>query len=71
MPKTAAAIPAPIPVFLAVGSSDPMSGVAEETIFARAPKHPNSVYSVVGADHMGLATMISPALIAWLKSLGY
>lgn len=69
MPKMAAAIPNPIPVFLAVGSTDPMSAVAEETIFARSPKHPKSVFTVVGADHIGLATVISPALIAWLKSL--
>lgn len=69
MPKMAAAIPNAIPVFLAVGSADPMSAFAEETIFARAPKHPKSVFTVVGADHIGLATVISPALIEWLKSL--
>ena len=71
MPKMAAAIPSAIPIFMAVGSSDPMSAVAEETIFARSPKHPNSVYTVVSADHIGLATVISPTLIAWLRSLGY
>lgn len=71
MPKMAAAIPNAIPVYLAVGSSDPMSAVAEETIFARTPKHPKSVFTVVSADHIGLATVISPALIAWLKSLAY
>ena len=71
MPKMAAAIPNAIPVFLAVGSADPMSAVAEETIFARSPKHPKSVFTIVSADHIGLATMISPALVAWLQSLAY
>ena len=71
MPKMAAAIPGAIPIFMAVGSSDPMSAVAEETIFARSPKHPNSVYTVVSADHVGLATVVAPALIAWLRALGY
>jgi esterase/lipase len=71
MPKMAAAIPNAIPVFLAVGSSDPMSAVAEETIFARSPKHPQSVFTVISADHIGLATVIAPTLIAWLKSLAY
>jgi len=71
MPKMAAAIPNAIPIFLAVGSSDPMSAIAEETIFARSPKHEKSVFTVVSADHIGLASVISPTLIAWLKSLAY
>jgi esterase/lipase len=71
MPTTAAAIPTAMPIFMAVGSSDPMSAVAEESIFARSPKHPQSVFTIVSADHIGLATVISPALIAWLRSLGY
>jgi esterase/lipase len=71
MPKTAAAIPGAIPIFMAVGSVDPMSAVAEETIFARSPKHEKSVFTIVSADHIGLATVIAPTLIAWLKSLGY
>lgn len=69
MPKMAAAIPNAIPVFLAVGSSDPMSAVAEEAIFTRSPKHPQSVFTVVNADHIGLATVIAPTLLAWLRAL--
>lgn len=71
MPKTAAAIPGAIPVFMALGSADSMSAVAEETIFARAPRHAKSVFIVVDADHIGLATVIAPKLVEWLKSLGY
>lgn len=71
MPKTAAAIPSAIPIFLALGSADPMSAVAEETIFARSPKHAKSVFTVISADHIGLATVIAPTLIVWLKSLEY
>lgn len=71
MPKTAAAIPNAIPIFMAVGSADPMSAIAEETIFARSPKHAKSVFTVVSADHIELPTVIAPTLIAWLKSLEY
>jgi len=71
MPKTAAAIPAAIPVFMAVGSTDPMFAVAEKTIFARAPKHSKSAFNAVTADHIRLVTVIAPALIAWLKTLEY
>lgn len=71
MPKTATAITNAIPIFMAVGSADPMSSFAEETIFARSPKHPKSAFTVVSADHIGLTTVISSALIAWLKSLEY
>jgi len=71
MPKSAAAIPSAVPIFMALGSSDPMSAVAEETIFARSPKHAKSVFTVVSADHIGLAIVIAPTLIAWLRSLEY
>jgi acetyl esterase/lipase len=71
MPKTAAAIPVAMPIFMAVGSSDRMSSFAEATIFARAPKHPKSAFTVVSADHVSVATVIAPALIAWLQSLAY
>jgi fermentation-respiration switch protein FrsA (DUF1100 family) len=71
MPKSAAAIPGAIPIYMVVGSADPISSVAEETIFARAPKHERSVFTVVSADHIGITTVIPPALIAWLRSLAY
>ncbi len=71
MPKTAASIPAPTPLFMAIGSADGMSSVAEESIFKRAPKHEKSLYMIVPADHIGITSAIAPALISWLKSLGY
>lgn len=71
MPKTAASIPVPTPLFMAVGSGDPLLTVAEESIFNRAPKHEKSVYTAVTADHVGLTRVIGPTLISWLKSLGY
>ena len=71
MPKTAAAIPTAIPLFMATGSADPMSTVAEESIFNRAPKHEKSVYTIVPANHIGITGAIAATLISWLKSLGY
>ena len=71
MPKSAAAIPKAIPIFMAVGSSDGMSTIAREAIFARAPSHPKSVFSVVNADHFSVVNVIAPTLIAWLQALDY
>jgi esterase/lipase len=71
MPRNAASIPSPVPLFMAVGSADAMSTVAEESIFSRAPKHDKSVYMVVPADHIGITATIGPVLLSWLRSLGY
>jgi dienelactone hydrolase len=71
MPKTAAAIPTATPLFMAIGSADPLSRVAQQTIFGRAPKHEKSVYTILPADHMGVTDVIAPTLISWIKLLGY
>lgn len=71
MPKTAAAIPTALPIFMAVGSADRMSAFAEQTIFAVAPPHAKSSFSILTADHMGLANVVGPSLIAWLRTLEY
>ena len=69
MPKTAAGISSAIPVFMAVGSADQMSGFAEKTIFSVAPPHAKSSFTIMNADHIGLVNVVAPGLIEWLRSL--
>jgi len=69
MQKSAAAIASPTPLFMAVGSADTISAVAEESIFKRAPAHPKSVYTSLAADHNGLLGIVGPALVTWLRAL--
>ncbi len=70
MQKSIAEIPSAVPIFMAVGTADSMAGVAEESIFKKAPMHERSKYLSVPADHMGLLSVIGPDLVSWLKSLG-
>ncbi|MDR2154691.1 MAG: DUF1749 domain-containing protein [Burkholderiaceae bacterium] len=71
MPKTAAAIATPIPIFMAVGAGDPIAAVAEESIFKHAPKHDKSVYMSMSGGHMEVPNVIGSALVDWLRSLGF
>jgi dienelactone hydrolase len=71
MPKTAAAIATPLPIFMAVGTGDPLAPVAEESIFNRAPKHGKSVYMSVPGGHMETQSASGSALVDWLRSLGF
>lgn len=67
MQKTAKSVPENVPIFMAVGTSDSMTGTAEESIFNRAPKNGRSQYVSVASDHLGLVKVIDGQFIAWLR----
>jgi len=69
MQKTASDIPQGVPVFMAVGTADNLAGVAEASLFDRAPKNALSKYVAVPADHLGLVQVIDGPLIQWLQQI--
>lgn len=69
MPKSAAAIPHPVPIFIAVGDSDVIAGYAETAIYQAAPRHEKSVYLAQAGDHMNTIRIATPALVKWLQAL--
>lgn len=69
MQRTAARVPASVPVFMAVGTADPLAGVAESTLFRRLPAHPQHQYLSLPADHTGLLQQATPAVLEWLARL--
>ncbi|CAN5700925.1 hypothetical protein BH11PSE7_BH11PSE7_19170 [soil metagenome] len=71
MPRSAAAIPRAVPLFVAIGSGDALAAAGEDYLFNRAPRHEKSRYVVLNGAHMGLSTVAAPEVIAWLKSLDY
>jgi esterase/lipase len=71
MRRSARAIPVPVPIFIGVGTGDESASNVGEAIYRRAPAHEKSRYVSVAADHVGVASVIAPELVAWLRSLGY
>ena len=69
MPRSAASIAKPLPVFMFVGVSDPIAGYARTAIFDAAPKHEKSVYAEGPGDHLSTIRIATPTLTAWLKAL--
>jgi pimeloyl-ACP methyl ester carboxylesterase len=69
MPRSAASIAKPLPIFMAVGDSDSIAGYARTEIFDVAPKHEKSVYNEGPGDHLSTIRIAAPALIGWLKGL--
>jgi pimeloyl-ACP methyl ester carboxylesterase len=69
MPRVAASLTAPMPIFMAVGNSDVISGYAETAIFNAAPKHEKSQYLTLNADHLNTIRIATPQLISWIQSL--
>ena len=69
MPRSAASIAKPIPIFMAVGDSDPIAGYARTAIFDAAPRHEKSIYIDGPGDHLNTIRIATPALITWLKAL--
>ncbi|HWH83090.1 MAG TPA: alpha/beta fold hydrolase [Burkholderiaceae bacterium] len=69
MARSIAAIPRPLPIFMAVGVSDSIACCAETAIYNMAPKHGMSQYVAVQADHDSTIRVAAPALLEWLKTL--
>ena len=70
MTRSCAALPKAVPLFMAVGTEDPIAKVAQDKLYDRAPQNPQSTYVSLPADHVGLASVVGPQLVAWLKGLG-
>lgn len=71
MPKSAAAIPRPVPFLMVVGKQDKSFERGENYIFNDVPKHPNNKYLVVGGGHFDTSAAAAPQIVEWLASLGY
>lgn len=68
MARNAERMPRAIPVFMAVGTRDPVARPRGE-LFDKLPLHPASVHLSVEADHVGVPDVAADALLAWLKAL--
>ena len=71
MPKSAAAIPRPIPFLWIIGNQDPLLSLGDNYVFNKAPKHPRSSYLVVPGGHGDTPNVGAAPIIDWLASLGY
>jgi acetyl esterase/lipase len=71
MPKSAAAIPKPVPFLWVVGTQDGIIRYGESYVFNKVPKHASNKYLVVGADHRGTPEAAAPQIVEWIMSLGY
>jgi dienelactone hydrolase len=71
MPKSAAAIPKPVPFLWVVGRQDRAMGYGENYVFNKAPKHASNKYLVVSADHGNTPEVAAPQIVEWIMSLGY
>jgi len=71
MPKSAAAIPKPVPFLMVIGKLDRNFERGQAYIFNDVPKHPASKYLVVGGDHFDTSKTAAPQIAEWIASLGY
>lgn len=71
MPKSAGAIPRPIPFLWMIGSQDQLLAQGEGYVFNKAPKHPNSKYLVVSGGHLDTPGIGADQIAEWVISLGY
>jgi len=67
--KSIQKIPQPIPVFLAIGKTDPFFPDSK-AMFDSAPAHPASRYAALDSDHFDLPKVVGTELTKWLASLG-
>lgn len=58
----------PIPVFLAIGKTDPFFSESK-AMFDSAPAHPASRYVALDTDHFSIPKVIGAEFIKWLDSL--
>jgi pimeloyl-ACP methyl ester carboxylesterase len=71
MPKSAAAIPRPVPFLWVIGTQDGLYARGENYVFSKAPPHPNNKYLVVNANHADTPSVAAEQIVEWLASLGY
>jgi dienelactone hydrolase len=67
MTKNIRKIPQPIPVFMAIGKTDPFFSESR-AMFDSAPSHPASCHVVFDTDHFSVPKVVGAELIKWLDS---
>jgi pimeloyl-ACP methyl ester carboxylesterase len=55
-----------VPIFMAVGSRDPLSPYAHEKLFEPAAKNPKSKYVALQAGHMDTPEKVKAQVVSWL-----
>jgi pimeloyl-ACP methyl ester carboxylesterase len=68
--RSCRSLPAGVPLFMAVGESEPILPYARDTLFASAPRNDRSVFLAVPGDHFSAPRAALPRLTAWLQGLG-
>lgn len=69
MGQSARSFPKPIPLFMAVGSSEGILPYARDGIFGAAPKTDKSLFVEVPGDHFGAPRNAVPQLLQWLAAV--
>jgi dienelactone hydrolase len=69
MPRSAAAIPKPVPFLWVVGTHDLMYSKGKDYVFNKVPKHPQNTYLVVNADHSTTPVVAASQIVEWIMSL--
>jgi esterase/lipase len=68
MTKNIRKIPQPVPVFMAIGKTDPFFSESK-AMFDSAPAHAASRYVALDTDHFSMPKVVGAELIKWLDSL--
>jgi hypothetical protein len=68
MTKNIRKIPQPIPVFMAIGKTDPFFSESK-AMFDSAPPYTASHYVALDTDHFSMPKVVGAELIKWLDSL--
>jgi len=72
MPKSAAAIPKPVPFLWVIGTHDYLLyRYGENYVFNKVPKHPSNRYLVVNANHNDTPKVAASQIVEWIMSLKY
>lgn len=71
MPKSASAIPKPVPFLWVVGTDDQIYRRGKDYVFNKVPKHPKNRYVVVNGDHSTTLVVAASQIIDWIMSLHY
>ena len=72
MPKSAAAIPKPVPFSMGRWNATIlMYRQGENYVFNKVPKHPRNTYLVVNADHRTTPEVAASQIVEWIMSLKY
>jgi pimeloyl-ACP methyl ester carboxylesterase len=68
MSRTAARIPAQIPVLWVIGDKDPLFSRGRNYAFSKLPANPKSRYLEVAATHLTTPIVASAEVLAWIKA---